>query len=202
MATISWYGVTDHIQALNGSGIGFYGNSFGASVEVGAWQSKTFITNSNGTTAGPELNSITWTHPNSGSINGGASLSLLAIPNYLATINARFTHSSPVKTQNVKLRIYDRSNINNNPSGVICRVAEIIHPNTTQTVTGSGSSSWVTPTGSSNIMDLTSSPGQSGLRPLGSETTDMRHDTYLALTANPSSIGSKTFAGYLSLEYL
>jgi hypothetical protein len=202
MAAINFFGQTDHIQALNGSGVGFYGSAFASSVDVGAYQTTTWITNSNGTTQGPQLNNVTWTHPASGSINGAASIGLTSIPNYLAPINARFTHNTPVKTQNVKFRFYDRVSINNDPSGVLAKVVEIIHPNTAQTATGSGGATWSTPTGSSVILTLTSSPGQSGLSPNGPSTTDMRHDHYLAFSASPSSIGSKTFAGYLSLEYL
>lgn len=202
MAAINFFGQTDHIQALNGSGVSFMGTAFGSSVDVGAYQNTTWISNSNGTTAGPQLNSIAWTHPNSGSINGAASVHLTAIPNYLATINARFTHSTAIKTQNAKFRVYDRVSISNDPSGVLCKVYNIIHPNTAQDLTGSGGSTYTTPTGSSVILSLHASPGQSGLSPNGLATIDMRHDFYLAISASPNSIGSKTFAGYLSLEYL
>lgn len=202
MATISFFGQTDHIQALNGSGVGFFGSAFGSSVDVAAYQTTSWITNSNGTTQGPQLNNIMWTHPNSGSINAADSVGVTAIPNYLASINARFTHDSAVTTQNAKFRVYDRVSINNDPSGVLCKVYNIIHPNTAQDLTGSGGSAWSTPTGSSVILSLHASPGQSGLSPNGLSTVDMRHDWYLALSASPNSIGSKTFAGYLSLEYL
>jgi hypothetical protein len=203
MASIVFRGQQDHIQALNGSGIGFYGsNGFASSVDVGAYQDATFITNSNGTTMGPQLTNVKWTHPNSGTINGGTNLGLTSMPNYLATVNVRFSHNTPVKTQNVKFRIYDRVNINSDASGVLTKVVEIIHPNTAQTATGSGSSSWGTPNGSGSILTLTSSPAQSGLSPNGPSSTDMTHDWYLNISASPSSIGSKTFAGYLSLEYL
>lgn len=192
------------IQNLNGSGLGFYGSSFGSSVEVGAYQDTTWITDGNGTSQGPQVDNVKWTHPNSGSINGAASKALTDIPNHLATLNIRFTHTSAVRTQNAKLRIYDRSNINNNPSGVTCKVAEIIHPSTTQTGTlGSGDSSWETPTGSSAIMDLVASPGMSGLRQNGSSTSEMRHDWYVAISPSPDSIGSKTqFGLYFQTEYL
>lgn len=202
MANIAFFGQTSHIQAFNGSGIAFMGSSFGSSVDVAAYQTTSWISNSNGTAQGPQLNNIAWTHPNSGSINGGASIAVSGIPNYLATINPRFTHSTAIKTQNVKFRVYDRVSINNDPSGVLCKVAELIHPETSQAVPGSGANSWSTPTGSSNIMSLASSPGLSGLSPNGPSTTDMTHDWYLAISASPNSIGSKTFAGYLSLEYL
>ena len=132
----------------------------------------------------------------------GSGIALTALPNYLSTLNIRFNHSSAVQTQNAKLRIYDRANIVNDPSGVLCKVAEIIHPGQTQINDGSGDSSWNTPTGSSVIMDLVSSPGLSGLSPNGIGTIDLNHDWYTAISASPSSIGSKTFGLYVELEYL
>ena len=106
-----------------------------------------------------------------------------------------------VKTQNVQFRIYDRVSISNAPSGVTCKVAEIIHPDTTQANNGSGSLAWQNPIGT-GYMALVSSPGISGNSPLGVNTTDTRHDHYLAMSFSPSSVGSKLFAGYISLEYL
>jgi hypothetical protein len=101
------------------------------------------------------------------------------------------------------VRIYDRSNINNDPSGVTCKVAEIIHPGDTQIPEGSGDTSWITAHGSAVVVDLVASPGISGLSPNGPETTQTDHDWYLAISASPDSIGSKTqFGLYCSLEYL
>ncbi len=128
------------INALSGSGLGFFGANFGDSVPVGQYQTTTFITNGNGTTLGPQTNNITWINSASGTINSATSgIGLLAIPNYLVPLMIEFQHSSAVRLQNTKLYIYDRSSISNAPSGVTCKVAEIIHPNTTQTTTGSGS---------------------------------------------------------------
>lgn len=204
MASISFHSDSYGILNLSGSGLGFYGNTFGASVEVGAYQDSTWITNSNGTSQGPQVNNIKWTHPNSGSINGLDSKNLLDIPNHLASLKIRFNHSSAVRTQNARLRIFDRSSINNNASGVTTKVAELIHPSETQTGSlGSGDSSWETPNGSSAVMTLVASPGLSGLRPNGASTTDMNHDWYLGMSASPDSIGSKTLYGlYFSVEYL
>lgn len=204
VAEINFYATENQIQNLNGSGLGFYGSSFGQSVEVGAYQDSTYITSSTGTVEGPQATNIKYTHPSSGSINGLDSVNLLDVPNYLATLNIRFTNDTAVKCQNPRFYVYDRSNINNNPSGVLCKVAEIIHPNPTQTgLTGSGSSSWATVQGSGSVLTLTNtSPGYSGLSPSGDSTYDTRHDWYLAISSSPSSVGSKTFAGYVSVEYL
>lgn len=203
MATISFSALDQGIQNLNGSGLGFYGPAFAQSVDVGSYQDSTFITDSTGTNQGPQVHNIEYVHPASGSINGLTAVNVLDIPNYLATLKISFTHASAVKTQNASFRMYDRSNINNNPSGVLCKVVEIVHPSTSQTGSlGSGNSSWQTIAGSGSTLTMTASPGISGLRPNGSNTTQAQHDWYLGISVSPSSVGSKTFAGYFSVEYL
>lgn len=201
-ASIDFFGDDEHVIDLGGSGIGFYGASFGSSVEVGEYQTSTFITNSDGTLQGPQLNNITWSHPASGSINGAAAVSLQAVPNYLSTLNVRFTNDTAVNTQNAKLYIYDRTSISNAASGVTTKVAEIIHPDTVQNVNGSGSAVWETPAGSS-YLSCVSSPGMSGQRPNGASTTADRHDWFFAISASPDSVGSKElYALYFECEYL
>lgn len=203
MATINFSADDQGVQNLNGSGLGFYGATFGNSVNVGDYQDSTWITDSNGLSQGPQVNNNKYVHPNSGSINGLDPINLLDFPNYLATLKVSFNHTSSVRTQNAKFRCYDRNNINNDPSGVVCMAAEIIHPSTSQTGSlGSGDSSWTNIYGSGSILDLISSPGVSGLRPNGSNTSGTQHDWYIALSQSPSSTGAKTSAGYFSCEYL
>lgn len=206
MALISFLaGENFGINDLAGSGLGFYGdNGFGASVQVGFYQGRTFITNAAGTAQGPECDNVKWSHPGSGILGQtGTSLALRAIPNYQSTLNIRFTHGSAVKVQNAQMRIYDRVSINNPASGVTTKTAQIIHTNTAQDLTGSGDTTWNTPGGSGSIQLLAGSPGTSGLSPNGPNTTDTQHDFYVAISASPDSIGSKTQYGlYCSLEYL
>lgn len=203
MPTISFSALDQGIQNLNGSGLGFYGAAFGQSVNVGNYQDATFITDSTGTLQGPQVHNNKFIHPASGSINGLAAVNVLNFPNYLASLKISFTHTSPVKTQNAQFRVYDRSNINNDPSGVLCKVYEIVHPSTTQTGNlGSGNANWSTVNGSGSVLSLIASPGISGIRPSGANTTQAQHDWYLAISPSPSSVGSKTFAGYFSVEYL
>jgi hypothetical protein len=204
MAAINFYaGENFSIDNLSGSGLGFYGGGFGFSVNVGEYQDSTFITDGNGTSQGPQVDNIKYQNAQSGIANGASSgVNIVNIPNYLASLNVRFTHSTAVKTQNAKLRIYDRASINNPASGVTCKVAELVHPSTSQLVTGSGSAVWATPTGSSVIMSLTASPGISGQRPNGANTNQTDHDWYFGISASPDSIGSKTqFGLYVELEY-
>lgn len=191
------------INTLSGSGLGFFGSTFSDSVPVAEYQTTTYITNGNGTTQGPQTNNIKWVNSASGIVNSSTSgIPLLSIPNYLSTLIIEFEHTSPVRLQNTKLYIYDRSNINNPPSGVLCKVAEIIHPDLVQVPNGSGSPQWLTPIGSA-YMTLTPSPGTSGLYPNGPATVDTLHRHHIALTASPTSVGSKTqFGLYVSTEYL
>lgn len=204
-ATISFHaGTAGSIANLAGSGLGFFGSSFGQSVQVGSWQDTTYITNGTGSTQGAVCENTKWIHANSGNQSDAGVINLQYIPNRLATLNIRFTNDTAVKTQNVKLRIFDRTNINNAASGVTTKVAELIHPALSQAViSNSSDSSWSTPYGSGEVMTLASSPGRSGESPLGQYTSDTRHDWYTVVSASPDSIGAKTLYGlYVELEYL
>lgn len=205
MATISFYADELAVQNLSGSGLGFFGSSFGNSVEVGAYQDTTYITDGNGVTQGGAVENTKWVHPASGinSTLGLDAIDLTYIPNRVATLNIRFNHSSVVKVQNAKLRIYDRSNINNAASGVTTKVAQLIHIDPTQGAGGLGNATWNTPAGSSVIMSLVGSPGVSGLQTTSTVWTDVEHSWYVVISASPDSIGSKTMFGlFCQLEYL
>ena len=189
-----------------GSGLGFYGSGFGTSVPVGSYQDTTYATDSTGVTQGPQGNNVKWRHANSGEVAGSTVLDLQKIPNYQATLNIRFTHASAVEVQNVEARIYDRSSINAGAVGVTTKMAELIHISDSQANTGSGDSAWITPVGSSVTVTLAQCPGTSGWWAAAGATStysDDRHDWYVAISASPDSIGSKTEYGlYVSLEYL
>jgi hypothetical protein len=162
------------------------------------------VTNSTGTVQSVQINNVKYLNTASGILNSASSgVDVRAIPNYLSTLNIHFAHTSAVVTQNTKLYIYDRSSINNPPSGVVCKVYESIHPNTSQLgLLGSGLGVWQTPAGSS-YMNLANAPGTSGVSPNGPSTSSYDHDWYVCLSASPSSIGSKTqFGLYVETEYL
>jgi hypothetical protein len=212
MATLSFLtgGYLQAINNLNGSGLGFFGaGGFGNSVAVGAYQDTTFITDGNGVSQGPQGNNVKYIHPSSGQVGGSTNVALTSLPNYQSTLNVRFNHSSSVRTQNARLYIYDRTSLNNAPTGVTCAVSHIIHPNPNQAAGGSGLSTWEFPTGSSyvNASVLANgnlfSPGLSGLSPNGGNTSDLNHDWYFAISASPNSVGSKTLFGlWFQTEYL
>jgi len=192
------------IAHLSGSGLGFYGGTFGDSVPVSEYQDTTYITNSTGNLQGPQTNNVKYLNPASGILNSASSgVSLLSIPNYLSTFIAEFSHTSAVRLQNTRVYLYDRTSINNPPSGLVSKVAEIIHPSISQLgSTGSGSAVWQSPAGSS-YMTLSPSPGRSGLYVNGPSTVDTIHTHYIAISQSPSSIGSKTLnAFYIETEYL
>lgn len=205
--TVSFLAGTDFtINDLAGSGLGFFGSAgFGASVEVSSWQGRTFITSANGTVQGPEVDNCKYTS-STGVILGqaGSGITLNKVPNYLTTLNIRFTNDSSVKVQNAKVYIYDRTTTTSPASGVTTAVANIVHPATSQTATGSGDTTWtIFATTGGGPLSLVASPGTSGLSPSGSNTYDTQHDWYLIISASPDSIGSKTLYGlYFSAEFL
>lgn len=210
MASVQFYGggYGLSINSLNNSGLGFFGTSFGQSVSVGAWQQSTWITDGNGINQGPQVNNITYVHPNSGTVQNGTNVNLQNIPNYQSTLNIHFNNSTPVRTQNAKLYIYDRVSTSNPPSSVICYCANIVHPDTVQNANGSGNLSWVNVAGTGYLPmstlsnGNTYSPGLSGQSPAGGATSDMNHDWYVALSCSPTTVGGKLFGLLFSTEYL
>ena len=227
MASINFYAGGTSINNLSGSGLGFFGGSFGQSVQLNTWQSTTFITDGNGTTHGGTANNCKYSTDTKSFANGVVpATGLLYIPNEKATLNIRFTNDSAVRTQNAKLRIFDRVNKDHPASGVVTRVAELLHTSNSYLVEGSGDTTWYgsatdsstpnpstrLPTGTNTvggsgvIVPLAQSPGPSGMYAGngGSNTGQYtQHDWYVAITASPDSIGSKTQYGlYVELEYL
>lgn len=203
-------GVTEN--DLVGSGLGFFGaGGFGFSVEVGAYQDRTFITNGAGSIEGLEVDNNKFLNTGAFSGPGGVSgvtiltsgLLLTELQNELASLNIRFTNDTPVTTQNGIVYIFDRTNKNNDPSGLTCQVAEIIHPAPNNADQGSGDAAWITAAGSGLTVAIADSPGPSGESPEGPATSDDRHDWFFALSASPDSIGSKTLFGlFVELEFL
>lgn len=225
------------IEHTQGSGLGFFGGTFGISVPVGEYQDSTQVVNANGTQSGVKASNTKYIKDfileGSGINWNGAEYGSSGVPNYAAPLNIRFTNDEGVRVQNCRLRIFDRLDVSNHASGVTTQVYEIRHPHA---VPGDDAlkgplahrailtHEWQTylPGTSMTDMDLTSGPGPSGLNtvpgdPLPaqdgiytnyiSESGDAcratRHDWYIALSASPDNIGSKTDYGlYFTLEYL
>lgn len=229
------------IEHTEGSGIGFFGGSFGISVPVNQYQSATYVVNSNGTASGVQASNTKYDAaavPNAGSgmiLGAATTIGNSGVPNYQAPLNLRFEHNEGVRVQNCRLRIFDRNDINNHASGVTTQVYEVRHPNPVQDLGQTSlelrgvtdEHSWVefdpteAPAAPSDMV-LTAGPGPSGLNTTASDTVDefagayrnwisqsgtacrsTRHDWYVALSASPQEIGSKTNYGlYFTLEYL
>ncbi len=220
------------IKHGDGSGIGFYGAGFGISVAVGQKQESTWVTNSAGTNQGAQLNNTKYMSVSGVSSNTLGEIENEKLPNYLAPLNIRFEHSDPVRVQNCKLRIFDRNDIAKHASGVNTYVYEVRHPHETQDKASAlahrgviADHAWKeydpvgpSPDPGNSMVDtiFTSSPGVSGTNGVASDgdvvgvvTTDgidhlsLKHDWYVALSASPDSIGSKTDYGlYFTCEYL
>jgi hypothetical protein len=206
--SISIYVGEDQLLSSS-SGLGFYGDDgFNAPILIGAYNGRTFVTNQSGTTEGFECNNNKKIST-SGVINGqtGLGIQLISLPNNLSSINIRFEYPTEVRTLSGKFYIFDGTvtsgipNIENDPSGLTCYCAEIRHQNTVQDADGIGDSEWIDVHGST-YLETISSPGISGLRPLGSLTTDIRHDWFIALSATPFQFGNKQFGLYFETEFL
>ena len=211
MASITFYGLYGAavINDLGGSGVGFYGSTFGESVKVAEFQQTSYITDSVGTSEGPALQNCRKNTANNSSvlitdIDASNYIDVRRVPNLRATLNVRFEHSSSANVDNAEVIIFDRSNINNDPSGVNCYVYECIKPSTnTSAATGLGGTSWTYVHGSTTILGVADSPGTSGFAAITGGALSLRHDWYVMLSATPTSIGSKDrFGLFFQLEYL
>lgn len=210
-----------------GSGLGFYGNGYGISVPVGQYQATTWVTNANGTaTNAYQLNNTKYASVSGVQSNGSNEIVNSGLPNYLAPLNIRFTHDTPVRTQNCRLRIFNRNDINVQASGVSTQVYEVRHPTETQNTPGLAhrgtvNHSWkeFDPNDVMSDLSFTASPGISGLNTIagdplslppntlglttqGADHQSTRHDWYCALSSSPDNIGSKLYGLYFTLEYL
>ncbi len=195
---------------LAGSGIGFYGASFNSSVQVGQYQDTSFITTSNGSVEGPQVDNNKYQGNVSGvSNNADTVIHISGLPLESGTVNVRFTNDAEVNTQNGEARIFDRTSIDDGASGVTTQVAQLVQGGSgVEPTTGAaqtwdvGEDGWQALDGSGTLMVLLNNPGSGGAGPSGA-STDTRHDWYLCISATPTSIGSKTLFGlFIQLEFL
>ena len=174
MASIDFYAGSTAINNISGSGLGFFGGSFGQSVELNQFQDSTFITNAGGTTQGGAANNIKYSTDTLAFAPGVVpATGLKYVPNEKATVNIRFTNASVVKTQNVKMRIFDRVNKAHPASGVTTRAFELLHVQDSYGIEGSGDSIWwgsASHTGSDAQGTFQGSPCPSVRLPAGTNT--------------------------------
>ena len=233
MADILFYANNDSIAATGdpalishgvGSGIGMFGSAFAISIPVGQKQDTTYMTNANGTASGIKLNNTKWSSVSGMQHNGGSEITNRAAPNYYAPLKVSFTHTTAVRVQNAKMRIFDRNNIAQHASGVTTFIYEHRHPGGVEgtgnalTYRGEALHGWQEFDSNEAMFDVnfTGSPGVSGTNSVladvaltnvlstdGSAHESVRHDWYAGLSCSPDSIGSKTdYALYFICEYL
>lgn len=204
MAEVNMYVAETDVKIDTGEALGFFGYAgFGDPLSLGEFNGRTFITNIAGSIPKEECDNCLRTS-SSGVIVGqvGSGINLINLPNYLTTINIRFTHPQSVLVQNVSLIAFDGVDADNAPTGIDVYGAETIHTSRLQTDTGIGDTSWTKMQGSGVSINLVDSPGTSGLSPLGPATTDIRHDWYCALSVTPTIPGDKSFSFRVDLEYI
>jgi hypothetical protein len=127
---------TPALDTLSGSGLAFYGATAGSSVQIGAYQGQTYVSNASGSSYEDVTNNIKYrssVFPSGQTNIGGAfssdtkDIGLSGIKTMQGTLGIEFGHTTAVNAQNVQLRIYDRNNVNYPASGVNTKVAEIIN---------------------------------------------------------------------------
>jgi len=204
MSEINIYIAENDVDIGTGESLGFFGpDGFGDPLSINECNGRTFITNVSGSVEYVECDNCRKIS-SSGVIVGqtGTGIDLINLPNYLTTINLRFTHPQAVLIQNAQLIAFDGSDIINAPTGLDVYGAETIHTSRLQTDTGIGDTNWTQMQGSGQVLNLVDSPGTSGLSPLGPATTSIRHDWYCALSVAPTIPGDRQFALRMELEYI
>lgn len=204
MSEVNMYIAETDVKIDTGEALGFFGSDgFGDPLSLNEFNGRTFVTNASGSIAYEECDNCRRAS-SSGVIIGqtGTGINIRNLPNYLATINLRFTHSQAVLVQNAQLVAYDGVNLVNAPTGLNVYGAEIIHTSRLQTEVGTGDTTWTQMEGSGQQLNLVNSPGTSGISPLGPATTDTRHDWYVALSVSPTIPGDKQFGFQCSLEFI
>lgn len=194
--TVEWRGGDQVNQILPaGSGandtLGFFGAGFGFSIRVGEYNNSCFVTNDNGTTNYGQVPNLRYFNTSGAYVASElVGTELLEVDDSEATLEIRLITDSSVETQNTSFRAFDRSNIDNDPSGVIVYAAEIIKPN--PVVRGSGDQNWTAIAGSGSTLSLDDQTTPTGV-----------HYWYVGLTATPTSIGEKTNLGfYFETEFV
>jgi hypothetical protein len=196
VATISWRGgdgANEIVPAESGANdtLGFFGANFGYSIRVGEYNQTSFVTTDNGSANHGQVPNLKYANVSGAYVASELTASeLLEVNNDEATLQIRLVNDTPVQTRNTSFRAFDRSNVNNNPSGVAIYAAEILKGSVS--VRGSGDTNWTQIYGSGSTLTLEDHLYGSGT-----------HYWYVGLTATPQSIGQKTQIGfYFETEFL
>ena len=167
--------------------IGFYGPGFGLSVRVGDFNENTYRTTEDGQTNGTALPNLRWASATGAYVGPSiVEAGLLTVTEAQATVRIELMTDVAVTTQNATFRAFDKSSIDNAPSGVDVYAAEIL-------AGGSGDSLWTPSLGGSGV-----------IMSLDDKTVaNTTHNWHVGLSSSPTSIGEKTnFAFYFETEFL
>ncbi len=204
MPEIDMYIAENDVKIDTGEALGFFGpGGFGDPLSLNEFNGRTFSTTVNGSTGYEECDNCRRIS-SSGVVIGqtGDGINIRNLPNYLATVNLRFTHPQAVLVQNARFIAFDGTNIITPPTGLDVYGAEIIHTSRFQTDVGTGDTAWIQMQGSGQQLNLVNSPGTSGISPIGPATLDTRHDWYVALSVTPTTPSDKSFSLRVDLEYV
>lgn len=129
---------TPSVDTLSGSGMAFFGSTAGSSVQIGAYQDTSYVSNGNGTVYTDASSNVKFqtqpTYPSGAAVVDAVAgtplnMGVTGIRSMYGTLGIEFGNSSAVTVQNVQLRVYDRGNVNYPASGVNTKVAEIVNHN-------------------------------------------------------------------------
>ena len=213
MAEINIFIAETDAKIETGQALGFFGDDgFGDPIDLGSYNGRTFITDPNGVSQSEECDNCKLTIAGSwsgvGGVSGvilgqtGSGVALRQVPNYLSTMNIRFTHPTEVIIQNAELTVYDGESLALMPEGLRVFAAEIIHTSRIQDSVGAGDEVWQEMDAENEVLPLVDSPAISGFSPLGPGSLDTQHDWYVALSVVPTAPGDKSFAMRVDLEYI
>lgn len=187
--TLTWRGgdgANQIVPAESGANdtLGFFGANFGYSIQVGQYNQTSFVTTDNGSANHGQVPNLKYANTSGAYVASELTATeLKEINNDEATLQITLVNDTAVQTRNTAFRAFDRTSINNNPSGCVIYACEINKPSLS--VRGSGDTSWQQIYGSGSILSLDDHAYGSGT-----------HRWYIGVTGTPTSIGQKTQIGY------
>lgn len=129
---------TPSLDTLSGSGMAFFGSTAGSSVQIGAYQDTSYVSNGDGSVFTDASSNVkfqtTSTYPSGWAVLDAVAgtpydMGVTGVRSMYGSLGIEFGNATECTVQNVQLRIYDRGNVNYPASGVNTKVAEIVNHN-------------------------------------------------------------------------
>lgn len=129
---------TPSLDTLSGSGMAFFGSTAGSSVQIGAYQDTSYVSNGDGSVFTDASSNVkfetTSTYPSGWAVldtvaGSPYAMGVTGVRSMYGTLGIEFGNTTECSVQNVQLRVYDRGNVNYPASGVNTKVAEIVNHN-------------------------------------------------------------------------